>query len=1217
MAKLNTPYRGGIDPLRDHDTHATLESRLVRYGVQLSGYDEFLQPKLAARTMSDINCAHWWDANDRPLAGWAWAWPTVSGDPRATTGSPVTTPSDPGKVPVTTPSTPVAASIQTVANAGAGGSYAAPGGASPPGLRDPGPVTTPGGGPTKRAVSVLPIDDRSYREDPAFARRSLDLPKGWPGFPKGTIGLVTSGTRARSQEGVYLHCDPRLVAVNHGNDPELGSIVCDEDDDGGYDPLRSGRLQGVWRVVRQIEAKTLKPGRGASIAWQLTTSDKDDLVGYGLVAGLGKTSGGSDPKSPTKPPPVTTPSSPGAASVATQGSGGSLAAPETHIGLNGTVQPGSAVPPGLRPPSDPATGGGTKGSEADFTLALLAAEVSGPIEVGDADKDQHVLGESDGHNLNAGHIATDAFFFMDRAFDAPIEFQPRKYPFPPPYPLIAQTHLVYDFTRRHKWKGGTGSGQWRLYTEVPFVINPKPPPPAPPTKPPKEPPPTTTPSDPVPPPGDPTPPTTTPSDPTPPPGPPPTTTTTEPSAGSSNPNAGGSSSGNPASKSGSGGKEQPGYARGGIDPNDPRPPPEFPNAPYGTPGGPGGPIRPRGSSAPPAAGSESSSSSSGGSSGNGEGGNNGGASAPGSGRINPSGGPHPTPHKPNDPHDPESPQDPPPPGWDWTWDPVQKRWKLIRPNPIPNPAPSLKQPTKGGFSWSMSSRLESGEPAFGTVRARNALEAYSDPFTSWPGAVGFNVVLFRPQRMLGNVADLRMSSMPDAGAIEAAESSRPVVLRAEPFGAETAEGFSLQTGPQRFNAGTSPGGLLYIAPQLDLFDTDRAAAVLPTTTAALVVAHPSVKWAAGVPIRSSGKVGLGFQWGASASGSLVFESLDSAGAATPAVTLDPTGGTTLHKKFALAGVVSPAQITANQNDYNPANLAGAGVLRVNSDAARSVTGLAGGTDDRMLVLSNVGSFPITFPGQSTSSAAANRFASAFTLAADESVWLTYDNASARWRAVRIATGAYLGTSVVTATGSFTTSALTRKIRVRLQAGGGGGGGAASVAVSAAAGGGGSAGGYVEGEFAVSPSTGYTVVIGAAGGGGANTGGNGVAGLDATIDTGVTMRAKGGRGGTGDAGGTTGLSNPGGVAPAVSTNGDVNSSGNPGDFGTRLTGLVGASGNGGGSPFGPGGEGTAAAGAGVTPVGYGGGGGGALVLNGSGGAAGGAGAPGICVIAEYA
>jgi hypothetical protein len=71
----------------------------------------------------------------------------------------------------------------------------------------------------------------------------------------------------------------------------------------------------------------------------------------------------------------------------------------------------------------------------------------------------------------------------------------------------------------------------------------------------------------------------------------------------------------------------------------------------------------------------------------------------------------------------------------------------------------------------------------------------------------------------------------------------------------------------------------------------------------------------------------------------------------------------------------PAQITANQNDYNPGSVicATSSTLFINSDAARDVTGLAGGTAGCRLTIVNNGSFQITLKEQSLSSTAANRF----------------------------------------------------------------------------------------------------------------------------------------------------------------------------------------------------------------------------------------------------
>lgn len=104
--------------------------------------------------------------------------------------------------------------------------------------------------------------------------------------------------------------------------------------------------------------------------------------------------------------------------------------------------------------------------------------------------------------------------------------------------------------------------------------------------------------------------------------------------------------------------------------------------------------------------------------------------------------------------------------------------------------------------------------------------------------------------------------------------------------------------------------------------------------------------------------------------------------------------------FALAGELSPAQITADQNDYNPAGLALTSVMRINSNAPRSITGLAGGAIGRVIVIVNVGSLPITLVSESVLSTAANRFAlgSSATLTSGALITLVYDNTTLRWRA---------------------------------------------------------------------------------------------------------------------------------------------------------------------------------------------------------------------------
>lgn len=103
--------------------------------------------------------------------------------------------------------------------------------------------------------------------------------------------------------------------------------------------------------------------------------------------------------------------------------------------------------------------------------------------------------------------------------------------------------------------------------------------------------------------------------------------------------------------------------------------------------------------------------------------------------------------------------------------------------------------------------------------------------------------------------------------------------------------------------------------------------------------------------------------------------------------------------FAMLGDLTPSQITASQNNYTPTGLSTASVLRLDADAARDITGLAGGSDGRILILHNIGAHTITLKDESGSSTAGNRFAlvADFALLADACCILQYDSTSQRWR----------------------------------------------------------------------------------------------------------------------------------------------------------------------------------------------------------------------------
>lgn len=109
-------------------------------------------------------------------------------------------------------------------------------------------------------------------------------------------------------------------------------------------------------------------------------------------------------------------------------------------------------------------------------------------------------------------------------------------------------------------------------------------------------------------------------------------------------------------------------------------------------------------------------------------------------------------------------------------------------------------------------------------------------------------------------------------------------------------------------------------------------------------------------------------------------------------------------KLILATVLSPAQFTANQDNFTPAS--DALVYRLSSDASRNLTGWVAGTGDSpIFVVVNVGSQNIVLKDESASSTAENRFAlnGDLTLAPDMAVWFMYDEVSARWRVISQAT----------------------------------------------------------------------------------------------------------------------------------------------------------------------------------------------------------------------
>lgn len=110
----------------------------------------------------------------------------------------------------------------------------------------------------------------------------------------------------------------------------------------------------------------------------------------------------------------------------------------------------------------------------------------------------------------------------------------------------------------------------------------------------------------------------------------------------------------------------------------------------------------------------------------------------------------------------------------------------------------------------------------------------------------------------------------------------------------------------------------------------------------------------------------------------------------------------LPSSVVFGGVITPATIVGQENDYAPAGHADATLWRLSAaNPGHTITGLAGGVDGRVVILHNVGSFPILLKEESGASADANRILAgpdgSNPLFTSRMAWmLQYDGTLSRW-----------------------------------------------------------------------------------------------------------------------------------------------------------------------------------------------------------------------------
>lgn len=115
-----------------------------------------------------------------------------------------------------------------------------------------------------------------------------------------------------------------------------------------------------------------------------------------------------------------------------------------------------------------------------------------------------------------------------------------------------------------------------------------------------------------------------------------------------------------------------------------------------------------------------------------------------------------------------------------------------------------------------------------------------------------------------------------------------------------------------------------------------------------------------------------------------------------------SGSLTTNTSLTLTSDISPAQLVAGTDNWNPTGLSTARCIRLSTDASRNLTGIVAQAGGREIILSNIGTQDCVLVHDATSTAA-NRFlcpgSANFTLNTNDSVIIRYDSTSSRWRVI--------------------------------------------------------------------------------------------------------------------------------------------------------------------------------------------------------------------------
>lgn len=120
-------------------------------------------------------------------------------------------------------------------------------------------------------------------------------------------------------------------------------------------------------------------------------------------------------------------------------------------------------------------------------------------------------------------------------------------------------------------------------------------------------------------------------------------------------------------------------------------------------------------------------------------------------------------------------------------------------------------------------------------------------------------------------------------------------------------------------------------------------------------------------------------------------------------------------------VISPSQITADQDNYNPTGWSTCTIARISSNDIRAITSFSARSDGTEIMLINVGSYPVYLPGEHPDGTAANRITTGYDhfIHPQKSAKIIYDGTTSRWIITTPKESQFRGLQYGTAMGSTT------------------------------------------------------------------------------------------------------------------------------------------------------------------------------------------------------